>query len=392
MTTGKRCRLCDDGGLDSHAPNPQAPAPQTPVPDVVPSHVPARPPLRILIVRVGAMGDVLHGLPAVAALRAALPDCFIGWAIEPRWTNLLSANGGGVRGPAMPIVDRLHPVPTSEWKRGPFSLRTLRSIAGLWRELRRERYDVCVDLQGSIRSAWIGRMAAAPRYIGPANPRERPARILYGERVAAGAASVIEQACELVSAAVGSVLQPAPVRLPLDLEAEAWAEARVAGHRGFALLAPTAGWGAKQWPVDRFRALLEALRAQGVPVLVNASSPGDPVAAEITADPAELAISTLAQLVALTRRAAVVVGGDTGPVHLAAALGRPTVALFGPTDPARNGPHFVGARVRVLRDPSSRLDHRRHTATDAGLAKIAVPGVLTAIREMMGEATGRGTG
>ena len=129
------------------------------------------------------MGDVLHGLPAVAALRARMPECFIGWVVEPRWAALLRAEGATKRGAGMPLVDRVHLVPTGEWKRRPFAGATLRGIAGLRRELRAEEYDVCVDLQGSVRSAAIGWMAGARRFVGASEPREWLAREFYGERV-----------------------------------------------------------------------------------------------------------------------------------------------------------------------------------------------------------------
>ncbi|ADW67907.1 glycosyltransferase family 9 protein [Granulicella tundricola] len=323
-------------------------------------------PKRVLVVRVGAMGDVLHGLPAVAALRERWPDCFIGWAIEPRWRALVE---GGV-------ADRVHLVPTREWKERPFSTATLRQIVELRREMRAERYDVCVDLQGSIRSAVIGRMSGAARFVGAAKPRERQARALYGERVSLRAEHVIGQACELMSAGVGVRIAQAKASLPVNAEAEEWF-ARTVGGEGFVVIAPTAGWGAKEWPAERFAIVAREFKARGLRVLVNSS--GGDLARRVAEDGgAELVECGVAELVAVTRRAALVIGGDTGPVHLAGALGRPMVALFGPTDPARTGPYFVGAKVRVLRDAGSVVDHRRHEETEAGLMRVRVEEVVEA--------------
>jgi heptosyltransferase I len=338
--------------------------------------------LRVLIVRVGAMGDVLHGMPAVAALRKALPGCFIGWAIEPRWMPLLADEDG-----RMPLVDRVHAVRTRDWKRRPISGATAREIAALRRELRAERYDVCVDLQGSIRSAAIGWMAGAKRFVGADAPRERAARILYGQRVGLAARNVIPQACELVGAGVGIRLGPAKVELPVEVEAERWCDGVVSGNERFVVIAPAAGWGAKEWGAGRYAELAKGLTVAGVRVLVNeAAGSSDGVAAEIARGSGATVVgSTLAQMIALMRRAALVVGGDTGPVHLAAALGQPVVALFGPTHPDRNGPAFVGARVRVLRDPGSVTDHRRHRETEAGLGRIRVEEVLAAALAMLEE-------
>ena len=346
-------------------------------------------PLRVLIVRVGAMGDALHGLPAVAALRSRLPDCFIGWAIEPRWRDLLQTAGASLRGPEMPLVDRLHLAPTRKWKQRPFSFATLRQIAALRREMQAEHYDVCVDLQGSIRSAVIGRMAGARCFIGPLKPRERPARAFYRQRVEVTAKNVIEQACELLGAAAGlspdlslnRSLAPAAVTLPRNERAEL--EVADLPTAPTALIVPAAGWGAKQWGVANYRQLATQLQQAGVSVLVNAGSRDDATAKAIAADTGRIAATDLCELIALTRRVSIVIGGDTGPVHLAAALGRPVVALFGPTDPARNGPCFPGAKVKVLRDPESRTDHKRHAETEAGLARITVEEVFTAAMALL---------
>lgn len=361
---------------------------------------PAGRPLRILIVRVGAMGDILHALPAVAALRAREPTAWVGWAIEPRWQALLTSPAGPAAGD---LVDRLHPVPTRAWNRRPLSFATAAEILALRRALRAERYDVCVDLQGSIRSAVIGWLAGAPRFVGPAEPREGAATLLYGERVQTPARHVIDQACELLTAAtasrttldLGGSLSAAAAPLPHDPGAErtiAQLLARAPGDGPAVLLAPSAGWAAKQWPAAKFRALAERLGAAGCRVLINAASASDPLAASVVAGGVgAVAACTIAELIALARRVDLVVGGDSGPVHLAAALGRPVVALFGPTDPARNGPHFPGAHVAVLRHPTSQVDHRRHRETEPGLARITVEEVEDAAHSLLAAAGERKT-
>ena len=346
-------------------------------------------PLRILIVRVGAMGDVLHALPAVAGLRAAMPGAVIGWAIDTKWRGLLSADGS-----AGPLVDQVHAVDTRLWKSSPLSTATMSNVLRLRRELRAARYDVCVDVQGTVRSGVIGWMAAARRYVGSAAPREGVAATFYGERFTLKERHVIGQACELVGAAAGVPIAAGRVRLPVDPGAEQWAERLVARSGKIALLSPTAGWGAKEWGAERFASLARGLRENGVRVLVNGVSGATAGVADEVAERAgaEVVRTSLPELIALTRRAALAVGGDTGPVHLAAALGRPVVALFGPTDPARNGPYFGGAvttaRVRVLRDPASVTDHRRHAETEGGLARITVEEVLQATMELLAEEKG----
>ena len=349
-------------------------------------------PRRVLIVRTGAMGDVLHAMPAVAALREAHPEWFIGWAIEPRWSELMEAAGGrdsaAVRGPGMPLVDRWHAVETREWKRRPISVATAKSIGGLRRELRAERYDVCVDMQGLIRSAVIGRMAGAVRYAGPAVSREPQARWLYGARVERHAAHVIEQGCELLSAAVGEALRPGRVWLPVDEAAAVWCDALLAGaaEERFVMMAPTAGWGAKQWPVERFGAVAAELGRAGYRTLVNASSARDEAAAQLVNASEGFATAvpcSIGQMIALMRRAALVIAGDTGPLHMAAALERPVVGIYGPTDPARTGP--FGTRSRVLRDASSVTNHKRLSEPETGLLRIGVGEVVVAALALLEE-------
>src|SRR5262249_1207237 len=147
-------------------------------------------------------------------------------------------------------------VPTREWKRRPFSIHTLWDIRALRRELRGDRYDLCVDMQGSIRSAAVGRMAGANRFVGSAEPREAPAAWFYKRRVRLKATHVVEQGSELLSAAVGEALRPAKVTLPVDPVAEQWCDTFLAGSaERFVLIAPTAGWGAKRWPAERYGAV-----------------------------------------------------------------------------------------------------------------------------------------
>ncbi len=354
------------------------------------------PPPRILILRVGAMGDIVHALPAVAQLRAHLPSAFLGWAVEPRWSALLQADAAAPGTPGMPLVDHLHPVPTRDWSRRPFSLSTLRSILALRRHLRAGRYTLAVDLQGSLRSAILARLSGAPVIVGPAAPREAPARWLYTHRIPTPAPHVIDQACQLAQAALDllpATHPPGPplassASLPVDAIAEAWAATTLPPAEGpTVLLAPTAGWGAKQWPADRFGQLAASLAQHGCRVLINSAGLTDTTAHAVlqaahAALPATLHAqvgalpATLPQLLALLRHTRLVIAGDTGPLHLAASLGIPTVALFGPTDPARTGP-FANPAI-ILRDPASVIDHRRHATAEAGLQRISVATVLAA--------------
>jgi heptosyltransferase-1 len=343
------------------------------------------------------MGDVLHAMPAVAALREQHPEWFIGWVIDPAWSGLLQASTDfnrisykAERSYSKPLIDRWHPLPAKAWSKHPFALSTFAEINTTRRELRMARYDVCVDMQGSIKSAFVGRMAATPSFAGPAKPRETPARWLYRHRIATTATHVVDQGCELLGAAVGETLRPAAVTLPVDPKAELWCERLLAqtsltGDK-FAFLAPAAGWGAKQWPAERYGAVAAALGRAGYHSLVN-EAPGHRFADAVVDASEDFATSvpcSVEQMIALVRRAGVVIAGDTGPLHLAAALERPVVGLYGPTDPSRNGPYMTdSSKARVLRHESSRTDHSRHAETETGLMQISVEEVVEAALELL---------
>jgi heptosyltransferase I len=356
--------------------------------------------VRVLIVRIGAMGDVLHAMPAVAALRAAHPEWFIGWAIEPRWSDLLQITGdpedlsqgvgsavGGLVGrglPARGLVDRWYRVDAGEWKKRPAAAGTLADIRALGKVLRADRFDVCVDMQGSLKSAVVGRMAKAAVFVGAEKTREGVARRLYGQRVEMTARHVVQQGCELLGAAVGEALRPVRVPLPMDTEAEHWAD-EVVGRERFCLISAGGGWGAKVWPAERFGKVAAWLGVAGVRTVVNASPGGSAEADGVVVASEGYARAepcSLRQLIALMRRAAVVVAGDTGPLHLAAALERPVVAVFGPTDPARNGP--FGTRARVVRDAGSVTSYKRGREVEEGMLRIEVGEVVKAAMEMLG--------
>lgn len=341
--------------------------------------------LRVLVVRLGAMGDVLHAMPAVAALRAQLPECHLGWVIEPRWAPLLQSGAAGApRSPVMPLVDVVHTANARGWARQPFAASTWRAMRRLRQELRAERYDLAIDLQGAVRSALIGRASGAG-LVGEAEPRERPAKWFFQRRVPTNGVHVIEQAAEVVAGATGMHLTPELPPLPLDCSAEERVNAMLREAKPLVLLHPGAGWGAKRWPAERYGALAAGLASRGYRVVVNRAPGEEALAADVarsSSGAAEEIATDMAELIAMTRRSVLVIGGDTGPAHLACALGKPVVGIYGPTDPARNGPW--GVPSRVLRHPESRRDHARRSAPEAGLLTIEPEEVLSAVDELMG--------
>jgi heptosyltransferase-1 len=349
---------------------------------------------RLLIVRLSAMGDVLHTLPAVQLLRSAFPQAHIGWLIEERWAELLCAPSAPRRGPRSelrPLVDEVHAVNLKAWRRSPFSVPTLQGAATVWNDVRSARYDVAVDLQGALRSALLARLSGAGGVYGTAEPRESPASLWYTRKVIARGRHVIEQNLS-VAAAVGQhwgakgELPTIRAGLPHDVVAEKGIDQRLAEHNlgDFAILNPGAGWGAKRWPAERYGEVARGLAKQGLRSILN-YGPGEEElvsATEAASDGAAHRMScSISELIALTRRARLFVGGDTGPLHLAAALRVPMVAIYGPTDPARNGPY--GTHSIVLRSAESITSHARRAKADEGLLSIMSEDVIAAATRLL---------
>ena len=343
------------------------------------------------MVRLGAMGDILHALPAVTALRKAHPGWIIDWVVEPKWRALLAADNSTGRdtaapAPLQPIADRLQFAPTKKWGGAPLALETRSELRGLIHTLRSAEYDAVIDMQGAIRSAAIGRLSGCRRRIGESHPRERAARWLFTERVDTWGAHVIEQDLELAAVVAGDDLHYVQPWLPIDPAAEAWAGTFLAESqtKPAVLINPGAGWGAKRWPIERYAEVARGLIDRGCRVLVNAGPGEEPMAdfvVQQTGGAATPLAPSLERLIALTRRVALVIAGDTGPLHLACALARPVVGIYGPTDPSRNGP--FGTRFKVLRNPASRRDHSRREAPEAGLLTIEPAAVLGAAEELL---------
>jgi heptosyltransferase-1 len=335
------------------------------------------------------MGDVLHALPAVDLLRQAWPQIEIGWVVEQRWAPLLCAAGFSISGSTpqeRPLVNHLHLVDTRAWRKSLFSEDTRRSISAVTSDMRSHQYDVALDVQGAIKSAVIARLAKAKSVIGFDRPRESAATMFYSQKVQSTSPHVVDQNLALVRALIGDVQLTPKTVLPVDAAAESWLSARLSemGISKFAILAPTAGWKAKEWPTENFGVVAKALAEHGIASLINFGPGEEHVAQEVRASSGDSAIPfacDLSQLIALTRRATLFVGGDTGPMHLAAALNIPVVALFGPTDPARNGPY--SARAKVLRNRESVTSYSHVDRVDAGLTKITPEEVVAAAEVLL---------
>jgi heptosyltransferase I len=361
--------------------------------DIVPKKIE-----RLLIVRLSAMGDVIHTLPAVQVLREAFPKAFIGWLIEERWAELLRAPGcsrRGCRSSLRPLVDEVHTVNLKAWEKSLFSISTLQRATTVWNDVRDAHYDVAVDLQGAMRSAVLARLSGARVVYGAAEARESPASLWYTRKVVTHGRHVVEQNVSVAEALVEGQTKTAPsdisCDLPRDPRAEASIEQGLAQHgiRDFAILNPGAGWGAKRWPAERYGEVARRLAEAGICPLVNYGPGEEDIFRDVltaSAGRARPTKGTISGLIAMTRRARLFIGGDTGPLHLAAALRVPVVAIFGPTDPARNGPY--GTRSIVLRSSESVTSHARRPEPDEGLLAIGSDAVVAAAEKLLAGISG----
>jgi heptosyltransferase I len=302
---------------------------------------------RILVIRLGSLGDVIAALPAVASLKHSIPHSKITWVIDPKWSVLLEAN---------PYVDSVVHL----------DRRTFTGLRQAWRELRASRFDFAVDFQGLVKSALVATLARSERIFGfnAAYARESAASWFYSTKVAIRSYHAVERNLDLAAAAGASnILRTFPLP-PGTAESEL-------PEGDFVLASPLAGWGAKQWPLEYYSRLGERLRREcGMPLVVDAPYP-------LHIQSTATHVSTLPGLIHATRRATAVVGLDSGPLHLAAALAKPGVAIYGPTEPERHGPY--GGTIAVLRSPGAATTYRRTPEPDSSMREITPDQVFEAL-------------
>lgn len=317
--------------------------------------------MRVLIVKLGSIGDIVHTLPALAALRSGMPQAEISWVAERSCSEILKDN---------PILDRLIEVDTKALRRGLMSGETLRAPRQQLRRLRASAFDVALDFQGLIKSASIARLSGARRVFGYSRTglREPASTVFLSKRVSIPPHThVIRKGLLLLQGALG-VPAPDDLSFPIGVTAETEAEAeRAAASTGgnFAILNPGGGWPTKLWSAEKFGGLADLLWANfGIRSLVT-YGPGEVELAERVRQASQSAKAvpvnlSLKGFYSLAKRARVYVGGDTGPTHIAVAAGAPIVGLFGPTEWWRNGsPHPQDICVERT-DIDCRVDcHRR---------------------------------
>ncbi len=343
--------------------------------------------MRILIVKLGSIGDIVHTLPALAAMRRALPDAEISWVVERRSSEILRDN---------PLLDRLIEVDTKALRRGLMSGETLRAPRQQLRLLRASAFDLALDFQGLLKSSLAARLSRAQRVYGFARDalREPASRFLVHQTVSVPAGShVIRKNLTLVKAALGISVpdDPADFEFPIAVgpEHKIEAEEAAASTEGrYAILNPGGGWPTKLWSADKFGALADQLwNRYGLHSLVT-YGPGEAGLAEqvlsaSSSGKVQSACLSLKGYLALVKGAHVYIGGDTGPTHLAIAARTPVVGLFGPTEWWRNGSPNSDDICVERTDIDCRVDCHRRACSKWICMDIDVERVLHAVTDRL---------
>jgi lipopolysaccharide heptosyltransferase I len=342
--------------------------------------------MRILIVKLGSIGDIVHTLPVLAAIRKAMPNSEISWVVERRAAEILRDN---------PILDRLIEVDTKALRRGLVSGETLRAPRQQLRQLRASTFDLAIDFQGLLKSASIARLSGARRVFGFSREalREPASRVLLSKTISISKNShVIRKNLALASGALGISMPQAaddlefPIGTGIDHVAEALNAAP--SESRYAILNPGGGWPTKLWSAERFGRLADELWSHhGLESLV-AHGPGEAELAEAVLQASQSGKAravnvSLKGFFELAKRAEVYVGGDTGPTHLAIAAGAPIVGLFGPTEWWRNGSLRLADICVDRADIDCRTDCHRRACSKWICMDIEVERVFHAVGERL---------
>jgi len=326
---------------------------------------------RFLVVRLSSLGDIVHTFPAVAGLRESFPSAEIIWLTHPRWAELVASSG---------LASEIWTVDS----------RDLGCVRRVIRKIRGGNWTAAIDYQGLWKSATLPFLGGVARRIGfsSATIREFGVPILYTERVACRAAHIADQNGEL-TLRTGATKAVGEVKLEVA-GADCERVRKELGEQGasrYVVLSPGGGWRSKCWPAERFGALCRRIRCElGLPCVINYGPGEESLVTAVQAasgNARPLAYDgEMGPLMALLRGAQCIVGGDTGPLHLGIALGTRGVALFGPTDPARNGPY--PPQQIVLRGRGAHTTYGRGVTTDPSLLALSVEEVFDAVRKSVG--------
>ena len=329
---------------------------------------------RFLVVRLGSLGDIVHAFPAVSGLRNPFANAEIVWLTHPKWEFLVKTAA---------LATEVWTVETRDWS----------NLRAMLRQIRKHRFEAAIDYQGLWKSAAIPFLARVPRRVGFSGETVREAGVpmLYTDRVKVTASAHVADQNGALSARAGALIPVGDVALQVPADDQQVVRARLLqeGIDDYLVLSPGGGWRSKCWPAERYGSLAKRILDElGLRSVINVGPGEETLASSVmrgAGDAQPLPFTgSLGQLMALLKNARSVVAGDTGPLHLADALGTQVVAIFGPTDPVRNGPYRRTGTV--LRREGATTTYKRGADTDESLLHISVDEVLNALRGLCGAA------
>lgn len=343
--------------------------------------------MKILIVKLGSIGDVIHTLPALSAIKNALPEAEVSWAVEKKSAELLRGN---------PLLTRLIEIDTKKLRFKDTPSQTLIAAREQLKELRASNFDVALDFQGLLKSAMIAKLSRAKRRYGFSRRhlREPASRLLLTKTVEINPkAHVVVKNLTLAEKALKIPVPSENFEFPIFTSENHFAEAEKVisqTSENFAILNPAGGWATKLWEAEKFGALADRLWEENGLVSIVTTAPNEKFLAEKTLNASKSgkiisANTSLKGFYELAKRAKVYVGGDTGPTHLAVAAGAPTVGIFGPTEWWFNGsPNPLDICVERI-DIACRLNCNRRTCSNWICLDIGIETVLRAVQSRIGQ-------
>lgn len=334
--------------------------------------------MKILVIKPSSLGDVIHSLPFLKAVKDTFKDVQVDWVISKNLQEVLEGN---------PLINRLIVIDKDSWKKIWKALKTVADMKELIKTLRDDEYDMVVDLQGLLRSGIITFFARSPVKAGFDNAREG-SRIFYNKKVSiADAVHAVDRYLEAAKA-IGAGIGKAEFPISVDNDAKENIRKVLGNITQYAVAVPSARWQTKRWPPEKFGSLISRL---SVPCVITGSSADTQIAERVISSSGGNGFSLcgrtgLKELTALIAGARAVVSNDSGPMHIAAALGIPVIALFGPTDPEKTGPYgwHTNENLRVIRAPVSCSPcFRKKCKEDPCMNKIGVEEVYEAVKEYL---------
>ncbi len=287
--------------------------------------------MKLLVIKPSSLGDVIHALPFLKSIKDSFPEARVDWVISRNLKGLIED---------IPLINKIYSINKESWKRAGNIFQSVSEILSLRKKLRAEHYDLVVDLQGLLRSGIIARIASAKKTIGFADAREG-SPLFYDVKVSAERISHAVDRCLEVAGAIGAKNKKAEFPIIVHETANERVRHLIGNTDEYIVISPSARWPSKRWPADYFISLISKLNLQ---CIVIGSIDDMDLVRHIVDSTTGSAVNVcgktdLKELIALISGSQAVVSNDSGPMHIAAALDVPTIALFGPTDPAKTGPY-----------------------------------------------------